>query len=73
MLNRPKKHHLPWNSAENVFLLHSIGVFRIRVVLDLRRDLAIPVAVGELKITPVNHDREREFSKGKEAKQMKIV
>lgn len=50
-----------------------MGVFRIRVVLDLLRDLVLPVAVGELKITPVNHDSEREFSKGREAKQMKIV
>ena len=42
-------------------------------MLDLLRDLVLPVAVGELKITPVNHDSEREFSKGREAKQMKIV
>lgn len=32
-----------------------IEVFRIRVVLDLFRDLLTPVAVGELKIAPVNH------------------
>lgn len=43
------------------------------MVLDLLRGLLIPVAVGELKITPVNHHSEREFSKGKDAKQMKIV
>lgn len=68
LFNRPKKQQLPWNSAENVLfarLVQCDWAFRIRVVLDLFKDLLIPVAVGELKITPVNHQMGEGVLQGK--------